>query len=380
MAKPYITKEERDKINERLKYVHYYMSNKKELMDNIKNELAEEFMTFINGFYERNDVVYFDWQLISANPNVTLAIVEKYPHYDWSWRHLTKNPNITPEMILATPHHKWDFSNISKNPNVSLKFVLDHPEIKWRWDHLSRNAGITTSDIEQNLELPWNWNCIRSNPNLTVAFVERHKDKIMSYCDFYLASNPRIPFSFLQNHRDVFDWGWEYGASANQSISIKHVIETRDKFNWNMNEVLANACITDEDLALLETNGMDGLSIFSNPSITIKHIAMMIFKKSLNFASSMTFFLSANPNITFHFTEPLLTHRNIAAHIQWDDISKNPFNYKRRFAAKLKQHLAAFYIQCLWRKRYYNPRDPICQRRLMREYEALMEECQQLRV
>ena len=52
---------------------------------------------------------------VSANPNITMEMIEKYPNKDWNWSYLSWNRNITMEFIEKYPSKPWDWDYISWN-------------------------------------------------------------------------------------------------------------------------------------------------------------------------------------------------------------------------------------------------------------------------
>jgi hypothetical protein len=75
------------------------------------------------------------------------------------------------------------------------------------------------------------------------------------------------------------------------------------------------------------------------------------------------------PTLTIEFVED-----NLDNMIFWEDIVENPLNYQQRYIDKIIKHLAAFRIQCHWRKCYYDPMYVLCKKRLDREYKELCAE------
>lgn len=117
----------------------------------------------------------------SRNPNLTTAIVLKYPQL-WDWPTISRNSAIEPtrEFINHPYHLRYDHDllvrALSGNPRLNFQFVLDDCagvswksdlEEKWYWPLLSQNRAITLEMILAHPELPWSWRNVSSNPNLT---------------------------------------------------------------------------------------------------------------------------------------------------------------------------------------------------------------------
>lgn len=73
----------------------------------------------------------------------------------------------------------WD---VSANKNITIDLVLKYPNLKWKWNVLSANSAITLQDIENNPKLPWDWDNVCSNNNLTAQYVMKHPDVM---CNWY---------------------------------------------------------------------------------------------------------------------------------------------------------------------------------------------------
>ena len=45
----------------------------------------------------------------------------------WDWNRLSANPNIDQEDVLNFPDLPWNWRFFSMNPNLRFEFVLEHP-------------------------------------------------------------------------------------------------------------------------------------------------------------------------------------------------------------------------------------------------------------
>jgi hypothetical protein len=82
------------------------------------------------------------------------------------------------EMIQAHPEKPWNWNRISANPNVTMEMIQAHPEKPWDWDFISDNPNLTMEMIQAHPEKPWNWNRISYNPNLTMEIIESYIERI----------------------------------------------------------------------------------------------------------------------------------------------------------------------------------------------------------
>jgi hypothetical protein len=79
-------------------------------------------------------------------------------------------------------------------------------------------------------------------------------------------------------------------------------------------------------------------------------------------------FISYSHYITY---EIVSKNRNLPW--DWDALSgnNNMFDIEFEFKLKAREHIAAYKIQQIWLRAYYNPEYLICQQRLLREFKNL---------
>lgn len=150
----------------------------------------------------------WDWQWVSAHPNVTIDLVEANPDLPWNYGGLSDNPNITWDFIKNNLDKDWSWWRIwtrdplVKHPedkeyfevvsshlcgwiayheDLSWNFLLKHREIfetNGGWGEVTFHDCVTQNVIEEYPDLNWHWgNCMSRNPNLTLDFIKRHLDK-----------------------------------------------------------------------------------------------------------------------------------------------------------------------------------------------------------
>ena len=84
---------------------------------------------------------------IKKHPN------EKRPPDDyWNWQQISALPNITMEIIENNPDEDWEWEFISRNPNLTMKFINDNPNEDWHWDSITEYAKITIDYIKENID------------------------------------------------------------------------------------------------------------------------------------------------------------------------------------------------------------------------------------
>ena len=57
--------------------------------------------------------------------------IKTFPENFWDFKMLSKNPNITWEIVQANPDKPWCFWNLSKNSNITWEIVQANPDKDW---------------------------------------------------------------------------------------------------------------------------------------------------------------------------------------------------------------------------------------------------------
>ena len=67
------------------------------------------------------------------------------------------------DIVEANPDKPWDWDGLSANPNITMDIVEANPDKPWDWDGLSANPNITMDIVEAKIDKPWNWYGLSSN-------------------------------------------------------------------------------------------------------------------------------------------------------------------------------------------------------------------------
>ncbi len=307
----------------------------------------------------------FSLTYLSANPNIRMHIVLEN-NLNWDWRSLSSNPGITLEDIVNNPDKPWDWMYVYDNPNITLDFVLANPDKNWHWHLLSANPGITLIDIINNPDKPWDWIGVLKNPNITLDYLIKNMYKIPLPLHeiFKRAScNPGIKLADIMSHKKL-KWDWRYGISRNPNLTIDIALKNKH-MNLCWINIIMNPVIIPTDLhKLLPEKYKQNCSFSANPNLTLE-------------------FVQANPHIAWDWSRisnnPNITINNIIEYpnLPWTMyiMQKNKFTRsKLDFEIQhYRRHLAAFRIQQHWHRIRLDPRHSVCQRRLEKEYDELVE-------
>ena len=71
--------------------------------------------------------------------NHLATLLKLFPNKPWDWYGLSANPNVTWAIVEANLDKPWDWDWLSANPNVTWAIVKANPDKPWNWDELSGN-------------------------------------------------------------------------------------------------------------------------------------------------------------------------------------------------------------------------------------------------
>ena len=84
--------------------------------------------------------------------NIWFQYVLDHPNKSWNynqfWNYiiLSQNPNITWEIVQNNPDKDWDYYCLSKNPNITWDIVQQNPDKQWGYSYLSQNEMKTDKE------------------------------------------------------------------------------------------------------------------------------------------------------------------------------------------------------------------------------------------
>lgn len=89
----------------------------------------------------------WNWKYLTLNPNMTIEYIDSHREYPWNIRCLSR---IVPMKYIDNHPEDdtegnnvwciwWDWEYVSMNPNLTMEYIELHPEKPWRWDCISQN-------------------------------------------------------------------------------------------------------------------------------------------------------------------------------------------------------------------------------------------------
>ena len=162
--------------------------------EDIDYQFADKFMKV----YEKICItqgVEMQYELLSGNPIITMAYVNKHPKKPWSMQGLTSNPSISLAYMETHPEKAWhpDEYHLRKyggeapvpnDENIASQESLDFIEKNIDWlDALDQDYYFNDTSAYSRT-----WYQISNNPNLTVEFIDKYYQK--NWDHYILADNP----------------------------------------------------------------------------------------------------------------------------------------------------------------------------------------------
>ena len=170
---------------------------------------------------------WWEWDDISANPNITMQLINENPDLYWEKTGIARNPNITMEVVRGLDMELTGFEDVTEeaqknefwlqlsiNPSVTVETVLSNPDLKWDFEWLVMNPNITQEIIQSNPDLPWKdvevgllYN--ESTPlDYVMEYVTHGNGKHWTLEDRYswfstLSHNKHITIDFIKTHHDL---------------------------------------------------------------------------------------------------------------------------------------------------------------------------------
>jgi hypothetical protein len=302
------------------------------------------------------------WNLLSANPNITMNTINQHPNLPWSWHGISHNENLTLDMI---PNYltQVDWMTLSRNPNLNLDFILQHAD-KMCWYSALSNPSIDQQDIEKHFIDKENY-ILLCNPNLTIEFIDSIKNEINSNTWFEsVSAHPSITIEFVDNHINK-DWSWYQlgknknitfdmviarpnypwiytGLSYNPNITIEFIDSHLDK-NWNWDVLSQHPNITLQMIRQRPTYPWTNTGICANPNVTLD-----MLNDLADIIPEICYYgLSGNPNLTLEYVI-----NNIEKSWCWHQLSIHRFDshitkLQVQYNHELHKYTKTFYWSCV---------------------------------
>ena len=210
----------------------------------------------------------WQWNLMSENPHLTIAIVRKYRSKKWCWASVSKHKNITMEDINNNIDLPWDwFEGVSNNPNLCVSALKMRPAKYWDWRAVSMNPGISLEEIIDYPEFPWVKKYVSQNPNISLPFKNGDPAKAVQWKT--ISSSSSVHMADIVEHPNN-SWRFDY-ISKNPNLTID-IINLFPEQNWEWRYISEHSDISMLDVVRNPQHPWDWNCIRANPTLCISDV------------------------------------------------------------------------------------------------------------
>ena len=202
-------------------------------------------------FIAKNIDFGWDFDLLSANPNVTEDLVERFPEKPWNWvvlYHINRFPiELVKKNIPSLDVLDAFIKGVNADLKIKTEFLECFKDYKWDWEKRSREA--TNADILMFPNLPWSSEALSRIEDLRCLRPAEFKFGDLTVEDILLFPDIKLPWGNELSDPDYFKFEllemfpnkeWNYKElSKNKTISIHFIAAHVDK-PWDWNEVSKN--------------------------------------------------------------------------------------------------------------------------------------------
>jgi hypothetical protein len=283
---------------------------------------------------ERRNVFF---RCMSFNRDMSIDVLSKYPRESWDAHVLANNPNFSWDWVERFPNFRWNWRDLSFN-SPTIDIVLRNLDKDWDWYILTTEPGVTFIDMVNYPNLPWFINQVLFEEIYTDAdltFLRMYKDH---YDDVaWIDHSRRAPWEVIKKAPDL---PWRYHAVSydiKDESDVEFLTTIDYEFGWGK---LSTTVDADLIIKTKHTAPWHWNLVSKNKTLTYDHVI-------------------ANPDIEWNYSiVPAETFSESLARM-W---------------------MAAYKIQCAWRKARYCPEFKTCKRCLIREFENGLEDMILIRV
>lgn len=298
------------------------------------------------------------WHLSDVTAVMPLSEIDTHiDDYPWSWRILSYRRNMTLDFAAKWfPKKKVDFGPISTYINVSF-------------EDIKRNEEYWLRNVEWEL-------FVRNNKSVT-------REIIHEYFEYIVRDMKSRPFNADFIKHLTFEMYLYYIGQTSCIMDEESLKEYLPKNNFykKLNYILYD---NDYTFRLFQCNGDVNLSIIEK----YPFIKWTIHSLSLNVSNTLELFNKYKKDISaIHIIrnagnmsfEYLISNNqrikllfNVEEMYNPNELLLQNYSYEKETFEERKcvEHMAAYRIQQWWLRVTSDPRNPVCQRRLEREYDA----------
>jgi hypothetical protein len=299
----------------------------------------------------------WDWDDLSANPNISWEFIYNNLQRPWIWRKVSANTNITFPIVISHQERCWDGFGLAENENMTFEhLVILSEKYNISWALASTNKNITWEIIESNPKYSWRYDYFLARPDAPLDVAKQYgvlqncednrqltwkdlESVDISLCDMdRLSKNLGIPLEKIKETRDKINWDWS-SVSEREDIEWSFV-KKNIELPWDWHALSSHPNMSWDVLKSSSRWKMKGVSENAN---TTWEIAQTNPRKRW-----VTAGLSRNPNITFD-----IVYGHLCRTWSWQELSRNFFELDKGLAIAKKRKLIKILDDERWRQKSY---------------------------
>jgi hypothetical protein len=392
------------------------------LSRDVQDKWEEYWWKNMKRFMAELELNNYECRKLSYSPHITQTLIGENGSIDWDFSNLYLSSIIDDEFIKK---HSlvFDFKRPITYPNLTFDNMATVLHDFHTWHPSDVSGVMPIAEIEAHIdEYPWSWRVLSSRGDITLDLaakwfekyevemdskyinaslkdIKKHEDYWLKHVDWksYVEWNTTMTREIVHAYFDIICKSLESKRSFNAGFMQHLTFEMYLYYIGLTDNFVEPVVITPEIVSVLndehsyifmlfQSNGDVNLSIIekypeiqwsmyylaNNPSNTVD-----IYRKYSEHIKP-THIMRVAGNLTFDY---LIENKEGIKMLQDHDVLKpgkllceeythEEKSFKER---KYREHMAAYCIQQWWLRVTSNPRNPVCIRRLEREYDEMYQ-------
>jgi hypothetical protein len=299
-----------------------------------------------------------DYQSLSENPKINIALVLDNLDKPWSWGNLSRNPSILLDDVLKNVRLPWNWFWVSYKDGCTLALVAAHPGLPWDWGGISKSVSFR--DFNEHPELPWNFASLSYNSNIPLQYYIDNPDRPWEFHG--IGVNRSRSFESIEDHIHDIHWSW-YAVSCNPNVVFSEHVIGNPMYPWHPFAISGHKNTRIVDIEGFPEFPWDWQGISGNPNVNVAFVSRHL-DKDWDWER-----LSTNPGIDFKAVV-----ENPQLPWNWRAFARNPNALEidhDEYNDYVEMHIAANRIKRRFRKAMSDPRYILCRKRLYNELHSL---------
>jgi hypothetical protein len=309
----------------------------------------------------------------NENTDIIENIRTNLDKYNWYWYETTVNKFLDIQSILKNQDIPWDYSGIVKRPDFELSFVIEYPTAPWCWTTLFCYYDLSVLELFKKYpDKTWNWDDVMRGMHVLLDKDRKWKHLLHLLPDALFSSRAlieKIPLTIVAKY--IYK-PWNFKTLSTKMYDNHELVIKYPDMDWDW-QLLSFMKFDANFIIEHHTKPWDWMRMTNFGNVPWKAVLILPNKpwnkKTLSLSSSLKpIYVVVCPNV-FKFKalarNPIITDSFVKRY--WKLPWRNKYNHTRRT-------VAASIIQKWWLDLYYNPYTNVGKRRLMREFNSMVND------